>query len=97
MAQIITFEHNSNADGGFIQPSPVISSGVFTQNNTNTTSIEAVSVHSVTGELVCHHHPQWEEHTCTIIFPIPHQRVANAIHNFVLLQGINVMLLLAVC
>ena len=75
---VVTFEHISNADGGSIQPTPILPSGVFICIKTNMTSIGAITVDGVTGELVCHHHPQLEKHAHPIVFSIQHQRVATS-------------------
>ena len=73
---VITFEHISNVDGGSIQPVPILPDGIFTRNKTNMTSIGAIAVDGVTGELVYHHHPQSEKHAHTIVFSVEHQQVA---------------------
>ena len=56
---VITFEHISNANGGSIQPTPILPGGIFTCNKANMTSLGAISFDGVTGELICHHHPHW--------------------------------------
>lgn len=67
MVLVITFKHIRNADGDSIQSMPIFPSSIFKFNNTNTTSIEDIAVGDVTGELVCNHHPQLEEHDHTIV------------------------------
>jgi len=73
MVLVITFVHIRNADGGSIQLTPILPGSIFTRNKTNMTSIGAIAVDNVTGELICYHHPQSEEHVHTIIFSIQHQ------------------------
>ena len=77
MVLVITFEHIRNADGDSIQSMPIFPSSIFKFNITNTTSIEDIAVGDVTGEFVCNHHPQLEEHDHTIVSLIQQQWVAT--------------------
>ena len=75
MVLVIAFEHISNTDD--IQPASILPGGIFMCNKTDMTSIRAIAVDGVTGELVCHHHPRWEKHEHTIVFSIQYQQVAT--------------------
>jgi hypothetical protein len=54
MVLVITFEHIRNADGGSIQPMPILPNGIFMHNKTNKTCFQAIAGDGVTGELACH-------------------------------------------